>query len=1028
MDGDLVRRFQVAAEIGDVDAIFSLVRDGVDATRAGGLVAAVNSTRSSLAEKLRVIPALVEAGANPNVYHIQNNPLHHALRIRDVRVKTSVMRSLVDAGANLDAPDQYRGNSLLMTAAFFGDLLNIKILLELGANVNYANHLDGTTALYSATRNGNPEVIRVLCNAGADVNHIDSRGDTVILKAAQNGNQGAIRALVRCGADVNHADQEGRTALFYAAWRSVGAIAFLLEAGADVNHRDNTGRTVYELYGDDDEVNQILGAYRLQRSFSRRAELERAELARRALAPNFPRLDDISTSSISLKNYIVDIVDRQTNLGRRNPYNISLDKWEENGKMGLFFRYTSTTVASIQYTNIGQPIVRHLKAEAPICAGDGRVIYSKWLGERRRSPLKVYENSLNLDDEVELCHDSSGSNPNPIEKNWGCFGRTSPGNYLIVYSVLPLKILEVTNRTNCRFLPAVPRDEFAVHSRQGDKVKDKYPNLDDIERLYINERDANGTGIFRGATRGIDFDGEFLFVGHVTLHHQRNEPCFPNWFTARNTRTGTRMYFMYFYTIRLTHGMYKISRMSSCFQPPSSGTFHRIIFPCGIAHRGDDIVVSFGRDDKDCLITSYPKTEVNTMLAPVKQWNPTNYVFHPNYATSLKRASINSAPDRSALNLINRNNGLGLIGTSPESGGRFNPAITNLNGTPGTKYVTAWRKLNGSILGWEGYNKVALELCSIKIEEGKLVYKRESETIEFQAGTTRAGGEDPRLIMENGCPLMLVNDLRPDPEGTPQARRMYIHNLNTDESAMTIHPFCHNITPDNPRDHTREKNWGPFYFEGKLHFVYKVDPFVVGRVGVDFRCPSSTPTNIECVKDSEVPTAANLKQIFRANGLEMRGGTPGIKISENEYLFVGHSFQEDGTCFPDYMVERFARRNGGIHQEYAKFYMAFFYTIAKEGRDPWKLKRLSCCSHFPGKRINLSKIHFPGGIAKANLGGEFEESYIISFGESDQFGGFCAVNRKFVDYVLRPIEEWNVHNYVVDVNYFQNVALMNVEY
>lgn len=105
-----------------------------------------------------------------------------------------------------------------------------------------------------------------------------------------------------------------------------------------------------------------------------------------------------------------------------------------------------------------------------------------------------------------------------------------------------------------------------------------------------------------------------------------------------------------------------------------------------------------------------------------------------------------------------------------------------------------------------------------------------------------------------------------------------------------------------------------------------------------------------------------------------------------------------------------------------KVYTSSSIDVLKDSNQAWGIKRLSCCSQFAEKIENFGKIHFPAGLAKANLGSEFEDCFIVSFGEKDEFGGFCAVNRKFVEYVLRPVQEWNAHNYVVDANYFQNIA------
>lgn len=545
------------------------------------------------------------------------------------------------------------------------------------------------------------------------------------------------------------------------------------------------------------------------------------------------------------------------------------------------------------------------------------------------------------------------------------------------------------NRTECRELPPVGRF-WAHQSINNPHVKKDYPNLTSIERLFPRRKEDVGT--FRGGTRGIEFGEEHLFVGHVTLH--RDRPCFPNWYThpdpIPDKTKPTRMYFVFFYTIKFNNGIFSISRMSSCFQPPSPNGPHTIVFPAGIAVREpSEIIVSYGENDNDCRLTSYTKDEVNTLLAPVDSWNINNYVFHPNYATSLR----NSRPrERSLWATMLPENSMGLIATSPATDKMFNPAITNAGDG---KFVTAWRKFNGDLsISWKGSNSVVMETCSLAIKDAKLVYSTDYKPIEFQVGTTMAGGEDPRLIYENNCPLLLVNDLVP----ATGLRRMYIHNLKTDDSSLTVHPFCHNMSlSDND-----EKNWGPFYHEGESHFVYTVDPLVIGQPE-NFRCPNSVQSSVTCRRVSESPTPENLKEIFRKNGMVIRGGTPGIKYDTDEYLFVGHSFQkwQEGGCFPDYVVQRFLENfsehtHGKASEEYYGLYMAFFYTIKKIGTT-FKLHRISCCSHFPGGRQGFVKILFPAGLAKANLGGTFEDAFIVSFGVQDSHGVFCALNREFLE-------------------------------
>lgn len=270
--------------------------------------------------------------------------------------------------------------------------------------------------------------------------------------------------------------------------------------------------------------------------------------------------------------------------------------------------------------------------------------------------------------------------PTNNEKNWGCFARNPDrnGDYYIVYSVLPLRIFKVEDYIRFPELRPVFRGLVQDFPANEIFVKDKYSTLDEIEKSYVYNRDLRGIGIFRGGTRGIEFGGEHLFVDHITLSKQRHG-CVPSWFLQKNATAFERyprIYYIHFFTVKLAGGLIQLSRISSCFQPTSAGgSFHKVVFPCGIALRGEDVIVSYGRDDRDCLLTSYSKAEVNTMLAPVSSWNKKNYVFHPNYASCIRTAvSTRDMATSSILHRILRTGKVGMIGTSTFTQGYFNPS------------------------------------------------------------------------------------------------------------------------------------------------------------------------------------------------------------------------------------------------------------------------------------------------------------------------------------------------------------------
>jgi hypothetical protein len=284
--------------------------------------------------------------------------------------------------------------------------------------------------------------------------------------------------------------------------------------------------------------------------------------------------------------------------------------------------------------------------------------------------------------------------------------------------------------------------------------------------------------------------------------------------------------------------------------------------------------------------------------------------------------------------------------------------------------------------------------------------------------------------------MLMVNDT--DRITWPRGpRRMRVHDLHSNSSSLVSHPLCHNLSSQ------FEKNWGSFYYNHVLHFVYTVDPLVIIRTNNSsdpIELTGSVPREIACSPVSMWHMPKNMLDIFKANGLKMRGGTPGLCVGPDEYLFVGHSVteKEKKHDFPDFLVqsyvdaeaERTRSSNDRYYRHYSKLYAIFFYTIKKDvGTNQWNIDRISCCSHLPGKTQNMTKIVFPCGLTRAKLAWDTRhDSYIVSYGERDQHCNYCAMTEQFLQYILRPVEEWTEHNYVVDVNYFNNVTLLDLSF
>ena len=167
------------------------------------------------------------------------------------------MKSLIDAGANVNISDRY-GRTALLEATKLWDVTSLQVLIEAGADINITAH--GKTALLLAATSSllrrlhpNNELnkinrfqcLKALLNAGVNVNERDMNGETALMIVANSGDAQSIEALTETGADVNTVSLQGTTALLSAASScDYRCIVALLKAG--VHLKELTAR-VYHL-------------------------------------------------------------------------------------------------------------------------------------------------------------------------------------------------------------------------------------------------------------------------------------------------------------------------------------------------------------------------------------------------------------------------------------------------------------------------------------------------------------------------------------------------------------------------------------------------------------------------------------------------------------------------------------------------------------------------------------------------------------------------------------------------------------
>ncbi|KFX86530.1 hypothetical protein O988_09522, partial [Pseudogymnoascus sp. VKM F-3808] len=120
----------------------------------------------------------------------------------------SIVKLLMEKGAEVDTKDTKYGLTPLSWAALSGHGTVVELLMEKGADVVAEDRDFGQTPLFWALENGHEAVVKLLLEKGAKVDTKTYSGWTLLLFAKDNGDEAVVKLLMQKGAEVEAEDTE----------------------------------------------------------------------------------------------------------------------------------------------------------------------------------------------------------------------------------------------------------------------------------------------------------------------------------------------------------------------------------------------------------------------------------------------------------------------------------------------------------------------------------------------------------------------------------------------------------------------------------------------------------------------------------------------------------------------------------------------------------------------------------------------------------------------------------------------------
>ena len=161
------------------------------------------------------------------------------LRATQCNQSAHMIALLLRLGADPNAEDAYMGRRAIGFAAWYCNVMSMRLLINKGASIDPVQGMDKETPLHQAALNGCYWCVRILLDNGAKIDAKTHKHYTALMLATQRSHFNVTRLLLERGANMEARNANGMTALIMAKYYPLAEL--LVEKGADVNAMPEDG-------------------------------------------------------------------------------------------------------------------------------------------------------------------------------------------------------------------------------------------------------------------------------------------------------------------------------------------------------------------------------------------------------------------------------------------------------------------------------------------------------------------------------------------------------------------------------------------------------------------------------------------------------------------------------------------------------------------------------------------------------------------------------------------------------------------